>query len=49
MRLDSSLFLAFSLIDRGRAAGTIIFIEMVLLDIANDRNGDQVADAHLTP
>lgn len=49
MRLDCSLLFAFPLIDRGGAAGTIIFIETVLLDIANHRNGNQVADAHLTP
>ena len=49
MRLDCGLFFVFPLIDRGRAAGTIIFIQTVLLDIANDRNGNQVADAHLTP
>ena len=49
MRLDCSLFFVFPLIDRSRAAGTIIFIQTVLLDIANHRNGNQVADAHLTP
>lgn len=49
MRLDCSLFLAFPFINRGRATGTVILIKTVLLDIANHRNGDQVANAHLTP
>jgi hypothetical protein len=28
---------------------TVILIEMVLLDIVNDGDGDEVADTHLTP
>lgn len=39
---------ALALVKRSRAAGSIIFVQMMPLNIVNDRNRNEVSNAHLT-